>query len=100
MLKILSVRVKDPFLLICEFNTNELKVLNALPIIAHQTQLDGVSQLFDKELFSSVEVGDCGELRWKQIVTVANQGESACWDFDISPEYVYEHSKSIKEVVA
>lgn len=100
MLKIISVRVKEPYQLVCKFNTNEVKVLNALPILENQAQLDGISSLLNEELFSCVELGIFGELCWKKIVNITYQGVSTCWDFDISPEYAYEHSELITEAVA
>jgi len=95
MIKITRVFIENPFQLVCEFNNKEVRLLNALPIFEQQKHLNGVNSLFNKEIFAKVEIGDLGELTWRNIVTSEYNGVTTCWDYDISPEFAYLNSKQI-----
>lgn len=95
MIKVSRVFVESSYQLICEFNNKEVRLLDVLPIIENHKHLNGVSRLFEKEVFAKVEVGDFGELTWRKIVITENNGTPTYWDYDISPEFAYSNSKQI-----
>jgi len=95
MIKITRVFIENPYQLICEFNNKEVRLLDALPILEQHKHLNGVYSLFEEEVFAKVEIGDFGELTWRQIVTSDYNGVTTCWDYDISPEFAYINSKQI-----
>ncbi len=97
MIKVTEIYIEKPYVLRCVFNNKEVRLLNALPIIENQKHLKGVDQLFDELVFANVVVGELGEITWRNIVTTEYNGNSTCWDYDISPEFAYSNSINIDD---
>ena len=93
MLKITNILGFTNFTVTCRFNTGEIKALNLYPVITNQLHLKGMSQLLNEEVLHAAKIGKMGELVWPSVVW---SDENSAWDYDISPEFFYEHAKSIR----
>ena len=73
--------------------TGEKKILNMEPLINSQINITGVSKLLDEKIFKSVDIGEVGQLFWKDILSMKTEkgGLIAC-EYDISPEFAYHQS--------
>ena len=82
-IKVSGVRALDDYRLWIRFNSGETKIFDFKPLL----NKPAFSPLKETDVFKGVYI-DYG-------ITVWNDGE-----IDIAPEYLYEHSKNIKETVA
>jgi hypothetical protein len=92
MIRITDIKVTPPYNLICRFNSGDIKQLDVLPIIKQHKHLIGVEKLLNEEVFKKVRIGEFGEIVWDKIVITEHNGEQICWDYDISPEYAFQHA--------
>ena len=99
MLRITKITTQSPYLLLCEFNYQEIRKLDVLPIIQNHQHLKGVDRLLNEYTFQQVEIGQFGEIVWKDIVVTIQNGEEIVWDYDISPEFAFQNSIGLLELV-
>lgn len=92
MIRITEIKVAPNYKLICRFNSGDIKNLDVLPIIEQHKHLMGVEKLLNKNVFNNVRIGEFGEIVWNKIVTTEHKGQVVCWDYDISPEYAFQHA--------
>ena len=92
MLKIIQINVEKNLHVRCHFNNGEIKVIDILPILNNHSKLKGIQKLYQQEFFEKVEIGEFGELVWRNCIELDHDGQSQLWDYDISPEFVYQLS--------
>ncbi|MFN0048229.1 MAG: DUF2442 domain-containing protein [Cytophagales bacterium] len=83
----------ENYSLAIRFTNNELKWLDvkSLDLSIHSSQI--IDQLFKKNNFENVKIGKFGEIYWENLATMQDlEGSCIPCEFDMSPEYVYEHS--------
>lgn len=92
MHKIIEVEIVSPYLLKCRFNSGEVKTIDVYPVIQNHIYINGVSDILKEEIFKTVKIGQFGELLWSHIVKEENS--DTYFDYDISPDFVFENSKN------
>ncbi len=92
MTRVLEIVDIRGYTLLCRFNNDELRRLDVKPLIENHLHLPGVAKLLENDVFASVKVGECGEIVWPNIVDNSSDLRLPAWDYDISPEFAYEHS--------
>lgn len=92
MLRITEIVEKKNSILLCKFNTGEVKSLNVLPIIENHKNIKGVEKLLDNSIFKTAQIGQFGEIYWPKLITSSHNNEEVVWNYDISPEYAYYNS--------
>ncbi len=92
MIKITAIENIEPYFLLCRFSNNAVKKLDVYPLIQKHKGLEGIEKLLDAETFKKARIGEMGEIVWDQIIKINYQGEELIWDYDISPEFAFEHS--------
>lgn len=92
MIKVSKILHTEPYILTCVFNNGKVKKLDIEPIINNQKHLQGIEQLLDKNVFSTVRVGSLGQIVWDNIITIHHNGKNTVWDYDISPEFAFQNS--------
>lgn len=93
MLRVVEILDTNDFCVRCKFNNDEIRRLDVLPIIENHKHLNGVEKLLEANIFATAQVGQCGEIVWPNIVYVHDTDGDRLWDYDISPEYAFHHSK-------
>ncbi len=91
MLKVTEILKLTPYIIHCKFNTGEIKKINIKPLIESQTHLDGIKSLYDENIFKNVKIGSMGEIYWENIVTTSYQNKKYIWNYDLSPEFIFEN---------
>ncbi len=92
MIKITAIESIDPYFLICRFSNNTVKKLDVYPLIQNHKRLEGIEKLLDVETFKKARIGEMGEIVWDKIIKTTYHGEELIWDYDISPEFAFEHA--------
>ncbi len=91
MLRVIEIVPIAPFVLRCKFNNLVVKSLEIKSIIENHKHINGVESLLNEEIFNNAGIGEFGEIVWRKIVRGSYNGVETLWDYDISPEYVYEN---------
>lgn len=91
MKKIVSIISSINYTITCEFNDGVQKTIDIEPLINNHLHLKGASKILDFQNFSKVKMGELGELKWENIIEVEHKGVKYIWDYDISPEFIYEN---------
>ena len=92
MLKVSKILKIDSSFITCEFNNGIVRTIDVGPIIKKHSNLEGIEKLKNAETFSKVTIGEFGEIVWDKIITTTYQGEKILWDYDISPEFIFENA--------
>ena len=92
MLKVTKILKIDEFLITCEFNNGLVRTIDVAPIMTNHANLDGIEKLKNAETFSKASVGNFGEIVWSKLITTTYQGNKMIWDYDMSPEFIFENS--------
>ncbi len=95
MIKVISIEKIEPYYLVCRFNNQVVKKLDIYPLIQQHKNLQGIDQLMANEIFNKARIGEMGEIVWDKIITTKHLNETIVWDYDISPEFAYEHASLI-----
>lgn len=90
MLRIVEIVNIDDMTLTCLFSDGALKNIDMRPLLKKYQYLDGISKLYTSEIFNKVEIGQFGELVWRDLVKMKHNNEEQLWDYDVSPEFVYD----------
>ena len=93
MLKVVSIDNIQPFEITCSLNNGFKRKIEVKPLIQNHLHLSGISVLLDPALFLKAEIGEMGEIRWRNII---HGSEGELWDYDISPEFVLYHGAPVK----
>jgi hypothetical protein len=98
MIKPLKIIEVAPFYIVCLFNNGELRKLIVEPMLFVKINKTSADALFDKNIFNSVKIGEMGQLYWENIATMKDEkGNLIPCEYDLSPEFVYHHSKVVKQ---
>ena len=92
MLKVSKILKIDSFFITCEFNNGIVRTIDVEPIIKKHANLEGIEKLKKTETFSKASVGIFGEIVWNEIITTTYNGQQSVWDYDLSPEFIFENS--------
>ncbi len=92
MIKTTAIESIDPYFLICRLSNNAVKRLDVYPLIQNHKELEGIEKLLDAQTFKKARIGEMGEIVWDKIIKINYQGEELIWDYDISPEFAFEHA--------
>ncbi len=93
MIKVMEIKRVEPYAVECKFNNGISKVLDVYPLIQNHKDLVGIDKLLEMQVFSSVRVGEMGELVWDNIIKTEYNGETILMNYDISPEFAFIHAK-------
>jgi len=91
MIRVTEIIEKKPYYLLCRFNNGAIKKLDILPLIKNHEHIKGVNSLLNEKVFSTVRIGEFGEIVWNKIVKTTDNGIETVWDYDISPEFAYQN---------
>lgn len=94
MIKVVEISHIRPYEITCLLNNGMYKKLMILPLIENHSHLDGVESLKNEQVFLNAEIGELGEIRWKNIVKTKDG--TAPLDYDISPEFVFHNGITVK----
>ena len=92
MLRVISIDHIEPFTITCSLNNGIRRRVDVEPLIKHHIHFAGISVLLDVPQFMKAEIGELGEIRWRNVVH-GSLGE--LWDYDISPEYVLHNGLKV-----
>jgi len=93
MIKITEISIKEPFKIICTFNTSEIKILDLKKVLDGRNQY--AKKILDTSIYAKVKIGEFGELTWENMAKMKDEnGELISCAYDISPEFAYHHSVS------
>ncbi|MFM7195852.1 MAG: hypothetical protein ACKOYP_13870 [Bacteroidota bacterium] len=85
MIRVISIDQIEPYAIICSLSNGIKRKVEVKPLIENHLHLDGISSLLHRPEFMKAEIGEMGEIRWKNVIKNSD-GES--WDYDISPEFI------------
>ena len=94
MLKVVSIDHIEPFEITCSLNNGSKRKIAIKPLIQNQLHLSGITLLLEGKNFMLAEIGELGEIRWKNIIR-SSAGE--LWDYDISPEFVFHQGILVQQ---
>lgn len=92
MLRVLSIDHIEPFSITCSLNNGIQRQVDVKPLIQDHLHLPGVSVLLEIPEFLKAEIGEMGEVRWRNVV---RNSAGDRWDYDISPEFIFHHGKTV-----
>lgn len=95
MHKVVSIDSIQPFEIICSLNNGFKRKIEVEPLIQNHLHLTGISVLLDPSVFLKAEIGEMGEIRWRNII---HGSDGQLWDYDISPEFIFYHGTPVQEV--
>jgi hypothetical protein len=95
MLKVISIDHIRPYEIICSLNNGSKRLIDVKPLLEKHRHFSGISDLFKGEHFMKAEIGETGEICWRQAVRFSAEEEA--WDYDISPEYIYYEGKKVQD---
>ena len=96
MKKIIDITFKEPYKILCYFNTGEKRMLNLKKILDPQQKY--AKKVFDDNVFYRAKVGDFGEIYWDNLAEIKDlDGKYISCVYDISPELIYSNSIPVKE---
>ncbi len=91
MIKITEISIKEPFKIICTFNTSEIRILDLKKVLDGKNQY--AKNILDTSVYAKVKIGALGELTWENMAEMKDEnGELITCAYDISPEFAYHHS--------
>jgi hypothetical protein len=90
MVKTIKILEVTPYKITCEFNTHEVKTNNMFHLINNSNEFVNKQLLLDPVFFEQVQIGQFGELFWKNAAYFRNEaGDLVPCEYDVSPEFVY-----------
>ena len=92
MLKVNKILKIHSFLITCEFNNGQVRTMDVEPVIKKHAYLQGIEKLKNTETFLKASIGIFGEIVWSKLITTTYQGNKMIWDYDMSPEFIFENS--------
>ncbi|MFN0082694.1 MAG: hypothetical protein ACKVOM_09280 [Ferruginibacter sp.] len=92
MLKVIKILKIDSFFITCEFNNGIVRTIDLGPVIKNHSNLEGIEKLKNPETFSKASIGSFGEIVWDKIITTTYNGQKSVWDYDLSPEFIFENA--------
>lgn len=96
MIKPIKIIEVAPYYIVCLFNNGELRKLTVEPAFFSKVSKSVNETIFSKNIFSTVKIGELGQLYWKNAATMKDEkGNPIPCEYDISPEFVYHNSKAI-----
>ena len=88
MRKIVKIEVMDNYIIRCEFDNGEIRDLDITKFMDRNGKYSG--QVYDKEVFSKVKLGEFGQLYWEGIAEIKTlDGNIIPTDYDICPDFAY-----------
>ena len=97
MLKATEIIDIKGYSLICKFNNGQLRMVSIDQLMLNEPNMKIVETVLDKTNFLNVRVGSRGQILWPNSATMKDEsGESIICEYDMSGEYVYQHSLAIE----
>jgi hypothetical protein len=98
MIKPLKIIEVAPYYIVCLFNNGELRKLTVEPNLLDKTNKSITDLIFNKNIFTTVKIGEMGQLYWENIATMKDEkGKLIQCEYDFSPEFVYHNSNVVKQ---
>jgi len=94
MLKVVSIDHIEPFEITCSLNNGSKRKIAVKPLIQNQLHLSGITLLLEGRNFMDAEIGELGEIRWRNII-LSSSGD--IWDYDISPEFIFHQGIQVQQ---
>ena len=95
MIKPIKIVDVAPYYIVCLFNNGELRKFSLEPIFFSKVDKSIIDSIFSENKFNTVKIGTLGQLFWENVATMKDEkGNSISCEYDISPEFVYHHSKA------
>jgi hypothetical protein len=95
MIKPIKIVDVAPYYIVCLFNNGELRKFTVEPIFFSKVSKRINDRIFNKSIFNTVKIGALGQLYWENVATMKDEkGLPFSCEYDISPEFVYQHSKT------
>lgn len=96
MRKIVKIEVMENYIIRCKFDNGEIRDLDITKFMDRNGKYSG--QVYDKELFSKVKLGEFGQLYWEGIAEMKDaQGNAIPADYDICPDFAYMNSIALSK---
>ncbi len=92
MIRVVKILKVDSGNIICELNNGTKKKVDINPLIQKHARFEGISQLKNEDFLKTAQIGEFGEIYWKDAVTTSGKQK---WNYDISPEYINFFGESI-----
>ena len=89
MVKIVSINKVELYNITCTFNDGSTKKIDVKPLLQKHHYLDGITELYNENVFKQVKIGEMGEIMWENIISIPDHKAITKWNYDISPEFVY-----------
>lgn len=97
MIKVTQIIEVKPFYIICKFNTGETKVFTLNEAMEDKSENRFVKKIKQEDVFAKVKIGEFGQLYWENSAEMKDEkGNTFICEYDMSPEFVYHHSKKLK----
>ena len=96
MIRVVKILNKENFRLVCQFNNGDIRELDVFPLVTKHKHIVGVEDILKNDVFDNVQIGEFGEILWSNIVKDQTTESNLYWDYDISPEFAYAESISLK----
>jgi len=94
MIKIKEIIGTIGTIITCRFSNNEVKAIDLNEFIDRDRF---IQKIIETDQISLVKIGDFGQLYWPAQATMRDvNGIESATDYDVSPEFVYIHSKSVE----
>ncbi len=92
MIKVIKIiKIQSKFI-DCELNNGIKKRITLGPLFKKHSNFKGIEQLQNMQFLKTAQIGQFGEIYWKDVVTSSNNEK---WNYDISPEFINFHGESI-----
>lgn len=94
MIKVLKILESSPYKLVCSFSNGEIRELDVEEICFKDSSSSIVAKLKEPHIFETATVGSMGQILWPDAATMKDEtGRSQPCEYDISPEFAYQHSR-------
>jgi len=95
MIKPIKIVDIAPYYIVCLFNNGELRKFTVEPIFFSKVNKSIIDNIFSINTFNTAKIGTLGQLYWDNVATMKDEkGNPISCEYDISPEFVYHHSKA------
>ncbi|MCX6350280.1 MAG: DUF2442 domain-containing protein [Bacteroidetes bacterium] len=85
------------FQLTIKFNNGEIRRLDMETYLGKQNQHVIKEKIMNADFFKQVKIGELGQILWQDAAWMEDEnGNTILCEFDISPEFVYYNSRSVK----
>ena len=97
MIKVSQILEVKPFYIICKFNNGEVKKFNLNEALTQREESRFAKKIQQADVFAQVKIGELGQLYWEGVAEMKDEnGKTFVCEYDMSPEFIYHHSKSFK----